>query len=81
MKQPTLSFGSRQYTFDVHAYDNRFDLALLEVVSEKVTKPYKVVQGFMFKCDYEYHTMLGFTSLEEAYAIYDAILIATKGNA
>jgi hypothetical protein len=80
MNKPALDFSSRQYSFDVYAYESRFDLAVIHNISDDVEKPFKVVQGFMFKFDYEYHTMLGFATIEEAYAIYDAILVAMKGN-
>lgn len=76
MKQPALDFVSRHYSFDVYAYDSRFDIALLEMVSEPNEKPFKVVQGLTYHFDYEYKHMLSFKTKEEAYAIYDAILFA-----
>ncbi len=76
--KPALDFSSKGFTFDIYAYDVRAEMAVLKNIDNDL-KPYKVVTGFKYKFDYDYENMFSFSTLDEAFGIYD-VIIKAKGE-
>ena len=74
----TLCFATTGKSFNVYAYDARYQIAVIEDVFGQEEKRFKVVTEFEYNADYKYQDMYGFHTLEEAIAIYDGFIEAIK---
>lgn len=76
MKLP-LDFTTPNESFNVHAYDKRADMALVELCSDFSRKPYRILLGFGYDVEYEWASQFYFGSIKEAFEIYDGLLSKT----
>lgn len=78
MKTPELVMVTKKEMYQVYSCDFIEGVALVKIVNHNISKKYLVLIGYEYEASgyLNYQDMFNFTTLEEAYGLYQAILFA-----